>query len=46
MTHPENEPLTQWLAREVPETVLEPELPIIDPHHHCGICARRQRNRS
>ena len=34
MTHPENEPLQQWLARSVPETVLEPELPIIDPHHH------------
>ena len=34
MTHPEDEPLTQWLAREVPETVLEPDLPIIDPHHH------------
>ena len=34
MMHPENEPLAQWLAREVPETVLEPELPIIDPHHH------------
>jgi predicted TIM-barrel fold metal-dependent hydrolase len=34
MTHPENDPITQWLAREVPEPVLEPELPIIDPHHH------------
>ena len=34
MTHPENESLAQWLAREVPETVLEPELPIVDPHHH------------
>ena len=34
MTHPENESLERWLARETPETVLEPELPIIDPHHH------------
>ena len=23
----------EWLARRV-ETVLEPELPIVDPHHH------------
>jgi predicted TIM-barrel fold metal-dependent hydrolase len=34
MTYPDNEPLTDWLARETPETVLEPELPIVDPHHH------------
>ena len=34
MTYPENEPLAKWLAQEKPETVLEPELPIIDPHHH------------
>ncbi|MDH3644028.1 MAG: amidohydrolase family protein [Gammaproteobacteria bacterium] len=30
----ENEPITTWLAQETPEPVLEPELPIIDPHHH------------
>ena len=30
----ENEPLEQWLAQETPEPVLEPELPIVDPHHH------------
>ena len=34
MTYAENEPLTSWLAQESPEEVLEPELPIIDPHHH------------
>ena len=34
MTYPENEPLEHWLAQETPEPVLEPELPIIDPHHH------------
>jgi len=34
MTYPENQRITQWLAREVPEPVLEPELPIVDPHHH------------
>ena len=34
MHDPANEPLEQWLAQEVPEAVLEPDLPIIDPHHH------------
>ena len=34
MTFPDNEPLTNWLAKETPEPVLELELPIIDPHHH------------
>jgi L-fuconolactonase len=29
-----NESLERWLSRETPEAVLEPELPIIDPHHH------------
>ena len=23
-----------WLAKQAPEPILEPELPIIDPHHH------------
>mmetsp|Transcript_108138 Transcript_108138/g.230877 ORF Transcript_108138/g.230877 Transcript_108138/m.230877 type:complete len:357 (-) Transcript_108138:28-1098(-) len=31
---PENEELLAWLRKEVPEEVIEPELPIIDPHHH------------
>ncbi len=34
MTYSENEPLRQWLAQETPEAVLEPELLIVDPHHH------------
>ena len=34
MTHPDNDAKTRWLAQETPETVLDPELPIIDPHHH------------
>ena len=27
-------PDDQWLARQAPEAILEPELPIVDPHHH------------
>jgi L-fuconolactonase len=34
MRYPENEKLEDWLVQETPEAVLEPELPIIDPHHH------------
>ena len=34
MMHPDNDAKTRWLAQETPETVLDPELPIIDPHHH------------
>ena len=34
MTYPENADIEQWISRESPEEVLEPELPIIDPHHH------------
>ena len=34
MTHPDNDEKVRWLSQETPETVLEPELPIIDPHHH------------
>ena len=26
--------LEEWLAQEEPEDVLDPELPIVDPHHH------------
>jgi L-fuconolactonase len=26
--------LSSWLAKRPPETALEPDLPIIDPHHH------------
>lgn len=34
MPYTENDTLVKWLEQETPETVLEPELPIIDPHHH------------
>ncbi|MFP6817558.1 MAG: amidohydrolase family protein [Pseudomonadales bacterium] len=34
MTYAANEPLERWLSQESPEEVLEPDLPIIDPHHH------------
>lgn len=34
MSYSENADVEQWIARETPETVLEPNLPIIDPHHH------------
>ena len=27
-------PRQDWLAKALPEPVLEPELPIIDTHHH------------
>ncbi|XOV87763.1 MAG: amidohydrolase family protein [Pseudomonadota bacterium] len=30
----ENRAIESWLASETPEPVLEPALPIIDPHHH------------
>ena len=32
--YPENQAIENWLAQEMPEAVLEPDLPIIDPHHH------------
>ena len=34
ITYLENDPLNQWLEQETPETVIEPQLPIVDPHHH------------
>ena len=30
----ENKDLERWIDAEDPEPVLEPDLPIIDPHHH------------
>lgn len=27
-------PVQQWLAKQAPEAILEPALPIVDPHHH------------
>ena len=29
-----NADIEHWIAQETPEDVLEPDLPIIDPHHH------------
>jgi len=34
MTYLENQRLDAWLAQETAEPVLEPDLPIVDPHHH------------
>jgi len=34
MPYAANGAIDGWLARESPEDVLEPDLPIIDPHHH------------
>lgn len=34
MAHAANQRLTTWLAQGTPEKVLEPDLPIVDPHHH------------
>ncbi len=30
----ENADIENWIAQESPEDVLEPDLPIVDPHHH------------
>jgi L-fuconolactonase len=34
ISHRNDTDLTAWLAKRPSETALEPELPIIDPHHH------------
>ncbi len=34
MSFQENASLDTWLTREESEPVLEPDLPIVDPHHH------------
>ena len=34
MTIRENADIENWIAKEPPEPVIEPDLPIIDPHHH------------
>ncbi len=34
MSIPANADIENWIAQETPEEVLEPDLPIIDPHHH------------
>ena len=32
-----NPPNDAWLAKQPPEPILEPELPIIDTHHHLWV---------
>ena len=34
MIYKENNQLNQWLKTEIQEDVIEPQLPIVDPHHH------------
>ena len=34
MSIAENSDIENWIAKETPETTIEPELPIVDPHHH------------
>ena len=34
MSIDENADIENWIAQETPEDVIEPDLPIIDPHHH------------
>ena len=34
MGYAANSTIEQWLEQEQPEAVLDPELPIVDPHHH------------
>ena len=34
MAFQENKAIDDFLTRETTEEVLEPDLPIIDPHHH------------
>jgi len=34
MSYVANQRIERWLAQETPEEVLEPALPIVDPHHH------------
>lgn len=34
MPYAANERIETWVAGEEPEAVLEPDLPIVDPHHH------------
>ena len=33
-TYPESESFLRWLRKEVVEEVLDPEIPIVDCHHH------------
>src|SRR5579864_2507681 len=39
----DNAALRDWLASQEPEDVLDPDLPIIDPHHHFWETPKRGR---
>lgn len=41
MAYEANEAIEKWLAKEVPEEVLEPDLPIVDPVRHPPPALRR-----
>jgi predicted TIM-barrel fold metal-dependent hydrolase len=43
LIHRNNADLAAWLATRPPEKALEPDLPIIDPHHHLWDAPQRQR---
>src|SRR5258708_6785089 len=43
LIHRNNADLQAWLAQRSPETALEPDLPIIDPHHHVWDTPQRGR---
>lgn len=34
IAHRNGDELTAWISKRTPEAALEPDLPIIDPHHH------------
>src|SRR5262249_14098940 len=36
--------LAAWLAKRPPEKALEPDLPIVDPHHHLWDAPERERD--
>ena len=43
LVHRNNADLAAWLAKRPPEKALEPDLPIIDPHHHLWDAPHRAR---
>ena len=44
MTYQENTQLNAWIKKETPEIVIEPKLPIVDPHHHLWDIRKFTRN--
>ncbi|HYI05688.1 MAG TPA: hypothetical protein VD858_12420, partial [Reyranella sp.] len=45
LIHRNSADLAAWLAKRPSETALEPDLPIIDPHHHLWDAPHRDRGR-